>query len=49
MKIIKWLDDNFEEFILVILLLAMTLFYHRSPVFARYVYSLSQISYKSAV
>ena len=25
MKIIKWLDDNFEEFILVILLLAMTL------------------------
>ena len=25
MKIIKWLDDNFEEFILVILLLSMTL------------------------
>ena len=39
MKIIKWLDDNFEEFILVILLLAMTLIMG-IQVFTRYFISL---------
>ena len=37
MKIIKWLDDNFEEFILVILLLAMTLIMG-IQVFTRYLF-----------
>lgn len=40
MKIIKWLDDNVEEFLLVILLLAMTLIMG-VQVFFRYALSMS--------